>query len=554
VLKALAVSDLVVVRHIDVEFGPGLTVLSGETGAGKSILIEALGLALGERADSRLVRPGCDRAVVTAVFDLSPGEPAAELLAAQGLDSDGECVLRRVVQRDGGSRAFCNANPIAVQALRELGACLVDIHGQHASQRLLQRDQQRMLLDDYGALSALVTATRDCHQRWKAAEQRVQELERLQGDRDRNALVRYQLAELTAAGVGGEDLAALEARHRDLAHGAANLEQCEALAILLGADEDSALARLRAALARARTLAKRATAARDLPQLVDQATVLTEEALASVERTRSAVEIDPERLARLDERLAALHALARKHHVTVADLPALETRLSGELRTFETALATLEDLERARAAARGEYATSAQALSAARTQSAARLEVEIGARLLELGLPHARFAAELSAQPEQAPQAHGQDRVDFLVATNPEQALAPLNKVASGGELSRVGLALHAASSTRVPVVVYDEVDTGIGGVTANIVGRTLRQVARHCQVICITHSPQVASAGDQHVMVTKSVRDGMTETELVALTGAAREREIARMLGAAQATKASVAHARDLLADARNG
>jgi DNA repair protein RecN (Recombination protein N) len=207
-----------------------------------------------------------------------------------------------------------------------------------------------------------------------------------------------------------------------------------------------------------------------------------------------------------------------------------------------------------RATTRCEYAASAQALSAARAQVAARLEVEIRTRLQELGLPHARFAAEVSSQFEQTPQAHGQDRVEFLLATNPEQPLAPLNKVASGGELSRAGLALHAASSTRVPVVVYDEVDTGIGGVTANIVGRTLRQVASHCQVICITHSPQVASAGDHHLMVTKGVRDGATETELVVLTGATREREIARMLGAAQATKASVAHARDLLAEARNG
>ena len=552
-LKTLTVQNLVVVRHVDVEFGAGLSVLSGETGAGKSILIEALGLALGERADSKLVRAGDDRATVTAVFDISKAAGVRALLAEHALDSDDECVLRRIVLRDGGSRAFCNASPIPVQLLHDIGTQLVDVHAQHASQQLMKREVQRELLDAYGGHHAAREATLVAHEQWKEAHDRLLALERAGQERDRIELLRYQYEELEQAKVDAEAIEKLESEHRRLANGASNLEQFAALRGLLADDEDGALTRLRGAASRARNLAKRSDQSHSLIETVEQALVCVEESVAELERLEGSVEIDPARLARLDDRIAALHALARKHQITLKELPALKDRLEAELAAFDAGAAARASLESALAAALAHYQSAAAALGKARRAAAKRMNSEITRRMRELGLPHAQFSATLTATSDQTPQPHGADRVEFLVTTNPDQTPGPINKVASGGELSRIGLAIQAATARHagIPVVVYDEVDTGIGGTTANIVGRTLRDVARECQVICITHSPQVASAGDQHLLVSKSVQGGVTETQIKTLDKVHREQEIARMLGAAEATAASVAHARDLIATA---
>ncbi len=555
-LKTLTVQNLVVVRHVDVEFGAGLSVLSGETGAGKSILIEALGLALGERADSKLVRAGDDRATVTAVFDIAKAPAVRALLAEHALDSDDECVLRRIVLRDGGSRAFCNASPIPIQLLHDIGTQLVDVHAQHASQQLMKRDVQRELLDAYGGHGAAREAALGAYQLWKDAHDRLAALERAGQERDRIELLRYQFEELEQAKVDAEEIDKLESEHRRLANGAANLEQFAALRGLLADDEDGALSRLRAAATRARNLAKRSDQSQGLVETLEQALVCVEESVAELERVEGSVEIDPARLARLDDRIAALHGLARKHQLTLKELPALKDKLEAQLTAFDQGAAARTALESALQAALAGYQTKAAALSKARRAAAKRMNTEITRRMRELGLPHAQFNATLSASPDPAPQPHGADRVEFLVTTNPDQTPGPINKVASGGELSRIGLAIQAATARHagIPVVVYDEVDTGIGGTTANIVGRTLRDVARECQVICITHSPQVASAGDQHLLVSKSVRAGITETQIKTLDRGSREQEIARMLGAAEATAASVAHARDLIATATGG
>ena len=552
-LKTLTVQNLVVVRHVDVEFGAGLSVLSGETGAGKSILIEALGLALGERADSKLVRAGDDRATVTAVFDIAKAPAVRALLALHALDSDDECVLRRIVLRDGGSRAFCNAVPIPVQLLHDIGTQLVDVHAQHASQQLMKREVQRELLDAYGSHGAAREVTLGAHQLWKSSHDRLLALERAGQERDRIELLRYQYQELEQAKVDEHEIDKLEIDHRRLANGAANVEQFAALRDLLGDDEDGALARLRTAATRARNLAKRNEQSGGLVETLDQALVCVEESVAELERLEGGVEIDPARLARLDDRIAALHALARKHQLTLKELPALKDRMEGDLTAFDNGAAVRAALEIECAAALTRYQDAAVALSKARRAAAKRMNTEITRRMRELGLPHAQFNATLSTTSDQSPQPHGADRVEFLVNTNPDQLPGPINKVASGGELSRIGLAIQAATARHagIPVVVYDEVDTGIGGTTANIVGRTLRDVARECQVICITHSPQVASAGDHHLLVSKWVREGVTETHIQTLDHITREQEIARMLGAAQATAASLAHARDLIATA---
>lgn len=553
-LTALSVQNLVVVREVEIEFGPGLTVLSGETGAGKSIIIEALGLALGERADSALIRVGAERATVSASFDLGALPALRALLESHELEAGDECVLRRVLTRDGRSRAFVNQSSVPLALLRELGERLVDIHAQHASQRLLRRETQRELLDAYAALGAEVAAVAAAHGRWRIAGEALADLERGGGGQERIELLRYQADELRAARVDAAEIGALETEHRRLAHGAANREHCAALRQALADDEQGAVAALRVATHRARGLARTAPEADALIELVEQALVGAEEAARELERVEAQFEVDPQRLARLDQRLAELHALARKHQVAMDELPALLGRLEEELARYDRRDGERQALLAARAEALAAHAATAAALSARRAAAATTMAADIATRLHTLGIPHARFEVRVEPLEDSPPAAHGRDRVEYEVATNPDQAAGPIQRVASGGELSRIGLAIQAATAghSGVPVVVYDEVDSGIGGTTALTVGRSLRDVARHCQVLCITHSPQVASAGDRHVKVSKEVRGGSTETTLRVLERRAREEEIARMLGAAAATRASLAHARDLMAAAQ--
>ncbi|MEQ8660691.1 MAG: DNA repair protein RecN [Gammaproteobacteria bacterium] len=553
-LTALTVHNLVVVREIDIELGAGLTVLTGETGAGKSILIEALGLALGGRGDTQLVRPGAERASVCASFDLGHAPALAAFLREHELEAGEECVLRRVIARDGRSRAWCNESPVTVQLLRELGALLVDIHAQHSSHSLLAREHPRTLLDAYGDLGTPLAAVATAHAEWKQAEDAIAALERDGRDRARLDLLRYQVEELAAARIDAAEIDSIEQEHKRLANSATILEHCATLRQALADEELGAATALRVARGQARALGRLAPEAGNLGELLAQADLALEEALSELDRLEGHMGADPERLQRLDTRLAELHGLARKHQVSLAELAAFAARLTAELGALEARSGDLEALQAARERAFEAWDKAATRLSAARARVVKKMDADITARLRDLGIPHAAFHVNLAPLREGAPQAHGRDRVEFTVTTNPDQAPGPLSKVASGGELSRISLAIQAATARHagIPVVVYDEVDTGIGGTTANVVGRNLRDVAAHCQVICITHSPQVASAGDQHLLVEKRVADGHAETHLRALDASAREQEIARMLGAARATDPSLEHARDLLRQAR--
>ncbi len=549
----MTVQDLVVVRDVDIEFEEGLTVLSGETGAGKSIIIEALGLALGARADSRLVREGSERAAVAAVFDITAAEDARALLSAHGLECDSECVLRRTVTKDGRSRAFCNASPVPVQLMRQIGSAIVDVHAQHADQRLLQHDMQRHMLDVYGDLQSQVGSVNHAYEAWKSAHDALANLEANGQQSDRVELLRYQIEELNAARIDAGDTDTIESEFKRLANGAADLERCSAVRHALKGDDDGILSALELAASRTRELVDGHAEASALLELVEQSVVTVEEALHELDRMQDSIEIDPERLQRLDERLAELHMLARKHQVALEDLPTLCSSLADELEAFEQRDAAQAKLRQEIDAAQGAYLQHAAVLSEKRVEVATTMRRDITARIRELGIPQADFDISMEDAGSDTPRLYGRDRIEFVIATNPGQTPGPLAKIASGGELSRVGLAIQAgtANHSGVPVVVYDEVDTGIGGTTANIVGQNLRDLARCCQVICITHSPQVASAGDHHLVVDKSVVDARTETTIRRLDKAEREAEIARMLGAAEATASSVAHARDLMATA---
>lgn len=545
--------DLAVVHYVDVEFMPGLTVVTGETGAGKSILIDALGLTLGARAESTMVRTGAASATVSAVFEIGSNTTARELLEAHELASGDECVLRRVVSKDGRSRAFCNAIPVPAQMLREISEHLADIHAQHAGQRLLHREHQRLLLDEFGSLSGQLVGVRVAYDEWKRASNELEQLEAQRQQRDRHELLQYQCDELDAAAVSEEQLQALETEHDRLTHAVDDLEQCGAIRALLNAEDGAAVGALQSALSRAQEFNASNPTASALAESLDQSVVAAEEALRELERLESSIEVDPARFAQTDARVAELHELARKHRVQLRQLPELAADLRRELdelegtaRRRETLLA---EIERAHAG----YLESAGRLSQAREKSADRLRDEVSRRMRELGMPQAEFRIQLTRDEDAVPRPYGQDSIEFEVSTNLDLAPRPLAKVASGGEITRIGLAIQASSVAQsgVPVVVYDEADTGVGGATATIVGRNLRQVAQACQVICITHSAQVASAGDHHLLVTKALATGRTETTIHALDAAEREMELARMLGAAEATQSSLAHARDLISAA---
>lgn len=555
-LKALTVQGLAVVRSIDIEFQDGLTVFSGETGAGKSVLIEALGLALGERADSNLVRWGSDRATVTAVFDIDRCASTRALLEEHGIDDGKECLLRRTVSKDGRSRAFCNGSPIPVRLLSQIGHELVDVHAQHTDLKLLHRETQRRLLDEYGSLQSLVTAVNDAYEIWKQSSERLAQIYTANGQSDRHALVRYQIEELDTACLQEVDINSLEIEFEELANGAANLENCAAIRHALNRENDGVLPQLQSAATRSLELSEDRLEATALADLLNQSVITLEEALHELDRIETSIDVNPQRLQELDDRLAELHTLARKHNTTLEYLPQLHAKLCGELATFEQRDKSIETCRSEIEAANSAYTLCADELTKKRSVVAETMSREITDRMRELGIVGAVFDVSTLSSPKDEPKSFGRDRIEFVVTTNPGQDFGPLNKVASGGELSRIGLAIQAATAEHagVPVVVYDEIDTGIGGTTANIVGQRLRDVARHCQVICITHSPQVASAGDNHLVVSKSLADGHTETFIRYVEKFDRETEISRMLGAENATKSSVAHARDLIATANQG
>lgn len=553
-LSALHVQNLVVVREVELEFGPGLSVITGETGAGKSILIDALGLALGERAESRLIRPGAERAEVSASFSLDDAPAARAMLAAHDLDDGEECILRRVLNRDGRSRAYCNQAPVPLATLRELAATLVDIHAQHAGQRLLKREHQRHLLDDFGTAAAAAAGVAAACTTWQQARDALDEFNRGGADAARIDLMRYQVEELSDARLDAHELETIEENYRRLANAEAHLEHCQAVRDAITAMEGGAQPALDGALSHARALSKQSPDAENLLAALEQAGIAVGEALTELELVERGLDQQPGELERLDRRLAELHNLARKHHVELPELMALAARLEQELNACDQRDERAASLTAALQNAHEHYLSAAATLTKARRAAAKKLAKNVTARLHELGMPHATFSVQLDPASDTTPQPHGLDRIEFRVSTNPELDAGALAKVASGGELSRITLAIQAATAEHsgVPVTVYDEVDTGIGGNTANIVGASLRDVARHAQVICITHSPQVASAGDQHIFVDKQISDGQAATTLRTLDTSAREQEIARMLGAAKKSRSSIAHARELLAGAR--
>ena len=551
-LRHLHIRNLAIIDELSLDFTTGFSVLTGETGAGKSILIDALGLIVGTRAESTLVRAGSDKAEVAAEFSLQDSPAAAAWLAERELGDGGECTIRRVVQAEGRTRAYVNGSLTTTADLRALGECLVEVFGQNESQTLLRPDIQRSLLDDYGQHETTLHATAQAAAKVHAIEQRIETLRNAQ-TRDPAQLdyLRFQLQELQALALEEGELPKLDAEHKTLANAGRLLEDGGSAQQLLYGGEQCAYDQLSAALNALHGLVPLHPDFSEVETLASGAQAQVREAADTLRRVLERLDLDPQRLAEVESRLAAVHDLARKHRVRADELLARQAQLAEELGGLEGAAEKLDSLESERKTALTAYRKTAAALSEARNKAAQGLSRDVTARVRELGMANATFAIVVEPAVRERPSAHGEDLVRFDFSANPGQPPRPLAKVASGGELSRVSLALQVSlrqGEGAAATMIFDEVDAGIGGATAEVVGSQLRALGERRQVLCVTHLAQVAAQGERHFGIHKEVRGGTTFTRVTTLDAPGRVGEVARMLGGREMTNATQALAKDLL------
>lgn len=554
-LRHLSIKDFAVVRATELEFGPGMTVVSGETGAGKSLMVDALGFLSGLRADSGVVRHGASRAELSAEFNLVDGNPARQWLLDNELDDEDQCQLRRVIRADGGSRAFINGRPVPVSQLTELAGFLVEIHGQHDQQALLSRPSQLALLDAYARNDSERAAVRAASNAWQALLDERDALSQ-QGDvSDRIGFLEHQLGELQREDLEPASVVALTNSHRRQAHSTALIEACQRAGGILNGDDDAPslltlLQQVRHELARVSQHEPRLA---DVDGMLDAAGIQLHEALAQLDRVQDDLDSDPDAFEDIERRLGRLHDLARKHRVPMEELTGTRDRIETELEQLRGADERLAKLAGEIDKAANRWQAEAAVLSSSRQAAALALSETTTALIGELGMGGGQFLIALEPQPQPRPDPNGAERVEFLVAANAGQPPRALRKVASGGELSRISLAIEVAALglDAVPTMVFDEVDSGIGGAVADIVGKKLRALGERRQVLCVTHLPQVASKGHSHYRVSKAPVEGMTQSAVELLDAKGREEELARMLGGAEVSKEARAAARKLLTEA---
>ena len=552
-LVHIGIRDLAVVESLQLDLAGGLSVLTGETGAGKSILLTALGLALGDRADSGYIRPGAARAEINVSFDLTDCPAARQWLGENELAEGEECLIRRVVAKDGRSKAFVNGRPVTLQSLQDLGAGLVEIHGQHAHVQLVKATEQRRLLDEAAGNQPLLVEAASLHRRWRALRDDL--VRRSDSARDQAAraeLLRYQLDELDQHDVAGLDYQQLAEEHSLQANMGRILSTGQAQLDALYEDESHSVnARLAQALHSLSGLCALAPEFQETVAVLGEAQVQIKEASLQLRRELEGLEADSTRLEWLEQRLADVHRLARKHQVRPEELPGHLTELRVELDGIAHGSEATEALRGELEGLTEEYRRVSQQLSEGRLAAAARLQERVSSFIRELGMPQGNFLIEVRPNDSTEPTPSGNDTVEFLVSANPGLPPRPLARVASGGELSRISLAIQVAAidSKTVPTLVFDEVDTGIGGAIAEIVGQKLRLLGEQGrQVFCVTHLPQVAAQGHKHLLVEKLSEDGTTQSSVRLLSGAERKREIARMLGGVRVTEQTLAHAEEML------
>lgn len=552
-LHAISIRDLAVVDRLDLMLEPGFTVLTGETGAGKSILLTALGLALGDRADSGCIRPGAQRAEVNLTFLLHDSPSARAWLDEQALSAEEEeCILRRIVSADGRSRAFINGSPVTLQTLQDFSQLLLEIHGQHAHVQLMKSQEQRKLLDAAAGNEEILASVQSTFKRWRESSSRLEGLESRGLERQgRLELLGFQIDELEGCEIENLDYAGLVEAHSREAHAEKILEIAQReLDVLYESDTGSVVQRLSQAN---RGLSELRGWVPDFEShlgLLEEALVQIKEAAIGLRREVDRHEANPARLSLLEDRLAEVHRLARKHQVRPEGLAEHLEALRVEQASLIGSGETSEQLQADVLALEREYRDLSHVLSERRGKAAAGLEQDVMALVRELGMPQARIVFRIERNDDAVPRPHGADQVEIQVSANPGMPLRPLSKVASGGELSRISLALQVAltGGKSVSTLIFDEVDSGIGGGVAEVVGQKLRQLGDAIQVLSVTHLPQVAALGHQHLKVAKATVDAQTRTEVQVLDPEQRVDEIARMLGGVVMTAQTLAHAREML------
>ncbi|MBB5319896.1 DNA repair protein RecN [Marinobacter oulmenensis] len=549
-LTELTVSNYAIAERVELNFRQGMTALTGETGAGKSIVLDALGLAMGGRADAGAVRHGAKRADITASFDIGRIPDAREWLEEHELDDGRDCILRRTISKEGRSKAFINGQPCPLSQLKELGSTLMDIHSQHQHQSLLRKDTHRRLLDEFAGCESLAADTGAAWRAWNQTRQKLHQRRQNADEAEaRLQLLRYQVEELDRLALEDGEQTALEEEQAQLSQADAVLHSSHQAALLCTEDETSAAGLVRQALQQLEQLPVEVPALADTLQMLSEAEIQISEAGDNLRHFVDDYEADPARLSEVEDRLSSIYQMARKHRITPEELPEFHQRLAAELAELDGGAGSLEQLEAELAEQQARFDTLASELTDKRQRAAAELDQRIAEELAQLSMPSVQFVTHLNRNDDGEPAPHGQEDIEFLVSANPGQPARPLAKVASGGELSRISLAIQVvvAQTSTTPTLVFDEVDVGIGGGTAEVVGRLLRSLGENGQVLCVTHLPQVAAQSHQHLFVSKFTEAETTYSRIETLDDQGRISEVARMLGGMDMTEHTIAHAREM-------
>lgn len=551
-LTHIFIKDFVLVKTLDLELSSGLTVLTGETGAGKSILIDAVELALGARGNPKLIRQDCTQCDISLTFDVTKTPAAITWLTEQDLIDEDHCILRRILKKDGKSRAYINGQPVTVQQLKNLSSLLLNIHGQHEHQLLLKREHQLAALDAYAGHHALVNKVRQAYTQWHDIHKQLTNLQNNhQQDTQRLEFLRFQLQEFKQLNLQADELDNLEQEHKQLANADHVSQTLNTILNHLSEDEQHTIEqRLHAAITDLTALQNIMPELTNATELLNNGLIQVQEAIAELKH-HTTIEYDPQRLQTIEQRLSSIYELARKHKVNSAELPNLQQQLTEEYQQLDNSDEHIKELEEHRHQLQDKYLQAAKQLSASRQQAAKKLATLITQTLTQLGMAGAQLTIQMTTNPEDAFAAYGLEKVEFLVSTNPGQPLQALAKVASGGELSRISLAIQAITAAHytTPTLIFDEVDTGIGGNVAAIVGKLLQTLGKSTQVFCVTHLAQVAACANHHLYVTKQQSAHSTHTTIQNLTEKDKVNEIARMLSGLKLTKQTIAHAKEMLA-----
>ena len=557
-LSHLSVKNFAVVKEINIAFETGMTAMTGETGAGKSIAIDALSLCLGERADASAVRKGADKAEIIAYFSLLDAPLARAWLDENDVvldDDPNTCFIRRLISKEGRSKAFINGVPVALQQLKQLGQFLLAIHGQNTHLQLLKDEVQRKLLDDFAEHGPLLSATASAYKHWQQLAKELSALEQAAQQRaDREQLLSYQVAELDEFALAEGEFSELEAEHKRLSNGQTLLEEAQkSFYHLYEADEFNALSAIQTSIDKLSNLEDHDPALTPIVAMLNEAAIQVEESANELRSYCDQLEIDPMRLQQVEKRFAQAMELARKHQVMPEALYEHHQQLAEELAGLSADTERLTALQEELESSHAEYIVTSEKLSQSRCNAAGKLAGMVETQIRTLNMPHAEFYIDVTYGEQARPSAEGMDTVVMKVATNPGQPQGRLDKVVSGGELSRIGLALQVISrdTSLTPTMIFDEVDTGISGPMASIVGQLLRRLGKENQVMCVTHLPQVAAQAHNQLFVTKTTEKSETQTHILALTEQARIDELARLLAGDKITPNALANAKELLDNA---